>query len=259
MSALTSEPGSVCLQSLCLCSQLHRPEGDSVAGMRTRPLPTSLACHSRSLWGSKHGLESTARSAWSAHPAACTFCQPRRPPPVLDRCSPASGPGRPPLRPLGTLGPPIYTWLAKLRSGFCSNAPFAEGVLCPPCPNHGTPVPASLLFIWHVLRPRHSSKPVGARLLRHAVSLEFRFSFICLVSIPAPTTPSIAWGRDSVCGTYIWTMPGPEELFSKQVLNEGRSLALCPGPAKPSLASGSQMLIRPASHPPRMLVQAHPT
>lgn len=34
-------------------------------------------------------------------------------------------------------------------------------------------------------------------------------------------------------------MPGPEALFSKQVLNEGWSLALRPGPAKPSLASGS--------------------
>lgn len=181
----------------------------------------SLACHSLSLWGSKHGLESTAWSAWSARPATCTFCQPRS--------SSCPGPGRPPLHPRGTLGPHKHGSL-NFAQVFAQNALFSEGAPLP-APSKSLPPGSCFAFIFTA---------GGAHLLRDAASLEFHFHFTCLVSIPAPTTPSIAWGHSSVCGTYLWTMPGPEELFSKQVMNECRGVSsLCPGPAKLSQASGS--------------------
>lgn len=158
----------------------------------------SLACHSLSLWVSKHGLESTAQSTGLPAPP---------PAPSASPCSghaslllPRTGAALPPglgARHSGRLepsAPHLHTARQTLLRFLLKCLLFRGG-------SSARPVKATeswfllrfYLFTRHMLRPGHSSKPGGAHLLHNAASLQFCFYFICLVSTPDPAMLSIAW------------------------------------------------------------------
>lgn len=93
----------------------------------------SLACHSLSLWVSKHGLESTAQSTGLPAPPPAPSASPcsGHASLLLPRTGAALPPGLGARHSVWNPRPLICTQLAKLCSGFCPNASFSEGAPLP--------------------------------------------------------------------------------------------------------------------------------